>query len=139
MRSFHLFRKQPQGDGEELEPLAKLRRRCIGGAIGASSAYLAVVITTFARPSAIPQPQATSLEVGIGIIVLLFAIVAIVIWLLTESTAFVLSVSKAVSAASAANAALKSDLLGAAGPDEDPIPIQRGREIRQHRTDRHAG
>jgi uncharacterized protein (UPF0333 family) len=82
--------------------------------------------------------QTISLEVGIGIMALLFALVAIVIWLLTESTTVVLSVSKAASTALAANAALESELLDNA-ETETPIPIQRGQEIRRRHGDRYAG
>lgn len=140
MRSSRPTRKQHQGDsGDESEPLGKLQRRCMAGVGVCFSAYLASVAASVLWPSTLPMGKAISLEVGVGIIGLLFAVVAIVIWLLTESTAFVLSVSKAVSAASDANAALESELLGDAGPDGTPIPIQRGRELRQHRTDRHTG
>jgi uncharacterized protein (UPF0333 family) len=83
--------------------------------------------------------QTISLEVGIGIMALLFALVAIVIWLLTESTTVVLSVSKAASTALAANAALESELLDNTGTEETPIPIQRGQEIRRRHGDRYAG
>lgn len=140
MPSRHFSRKPLRSDaGEEGDPLGTLRRRCIIGAGSSFGIYLAVVAASVLLPDTLTLTQAIGLEVGIGIIFLLCAIVATVIWLLTESTAFVLSVSKAVSAASTANAALESKLLGNAGPDGTPIPIQRGRDIRQHRTDRHAG
>lgn len=139
MRSSRRSLNRRRDNGGEDEPLAGLRRRCMAGVGVSAAAYLAVPIFTVTHPKALALNQTICLEVAIGILGLLFAIVAIVIWLLTESTAFVLAVSKAVSAASTANAALETELLGEAGPDETPIPIQRGREIRQHRTDRHAG
>lgn len=122
----------------ETNPLGHLRRRCVVGASISFAAYLAVVASPVLWPSALGLMQTISLEVGIGILALLFALVAIVIWLLTESTTVVLSVSKAVSAALAANAALESELLDSTGTEETPIPIQRGQEIRRHRRDRHA-
>lgn len=86
MRSFHLFRKQPQGDsGKETEPLAKLRRRCIGGAIGASSAYLAVVITTFARPSAMSNSLTIGLLIGFGIPAALCGLGAVLAWAVLQA------------------------------------------------------
>ena len=120
-------------------PLEHLKQRCIVGAGICFSAYLAVIPGPVLWPSTATLVSAIGLEVGIGIMGMLFALVAIVIWLLTESTAFVLSVSKAVSVAAAANAALEAKLLGDASPEGTPIPIQRGHELRQHRTDRHAG
>jgi len=61
-----------------------------------------------------------------------------VLWVLTEHTAFLLSVFKAASTASAANAALESELRDRPVPEGIPVPIQRGHEIRRHRADRHA-
>jgi hypothetical protein len=141
MRHFRSFRKHLRGEAgdEEPEPLTKVKRRCVAGAGVCFTAYLAIIASPVLWPSTVALWQAVSLEIGIGILGLLLTLVAIVIWLLTESTAFVLSVSKAVSAAMTANAALRDRLLGESGPEGTPIPIQRGREIREHRTDRHAG
>lgn len=123
----------------ETAPLAHLRRRCVVGASISFAAYLAVVASPVMWPSSLGLMQTISLEVGIGIMALLFALVAIVIWLLTESTTVVLSVSKAASTALAANAALESELLDNTGTEETPIPIQRGQEIRRRHGDRYAG
>lgn len=122
----------------EANPLAHLRRRCVVGASISFAAYLAVMASPVLWPSALGLMQTISLEVGIGIVALLFTLVAIAIWLLTESTTVVLSVSKAASAALAANAALESELFDNAGTEESPIPIQRGQEIRRHRRDQRA-
>lgn len=139
MRSFRPSRKRAAGEHrEEPEPLGKLRRRCTGGAIGASCAYLAVIATTVVRPSALSLGQIMSLEFGLFGLALLCALVALVIWALTENTAFALSVFRAASTALAAKSALEAELLDTPHTSTSPIPIQRGQEIRRHRRDRHA-
>jgi hypothetical protein len=122
----------------EANPLAHLRTRCAVGAGSGGSAYMAVLITTVVHPSALTLKQIIGLEFGLGIMATLCAVVAIVLWLLTQNTEIVLSVFKAASAASAANAALESELATTTGARATAIPIQRGQEIRRHRRDRHA-
>lgn len=81
MRSLRLSRKQLRGEhGEEPEPLGKLRRRCIGGAIGASSAYLAVITTTVVRPSAMSDPLTIGLLIGFGTPAALCGLGAVLTW-----------------------------------------------------------
>lgn len=139
MRSFRPSRKRAAGEHrEEPEPLGKLRRRCTGGAIGASGAYIAVIATTVVRPSALSLSQIMGLEFGLFGLTLLCALVALTIWALTENTAFALSVFKAAGTAATANAVLENELLDPPHTSTSPIPIQRGQEIRHHRRDRHA-
>lgn len=92
MSSFRLSRKQLDGDsGEESEPLGKLRRRCTGGAIGASSAYLAVLITTAVRPSAMSDPATIGLLIGFGTVAALCGLGSVLTWAvlqLPQSPAF---------------------------------------------------
>lgn len=75
-----LLRKRYSETGSEPEPLAKLRRRCTGGAIGASSAYLAVLTTTVVRPSAMSDPVTIGLLVGFGTPAALCGLGAILAW-----------------------------------------------------------
>lgn len=135
--------RTPRGPREtetetEESPLGHLRRRCAGGAIAAWSAYLAVIASTAAIPEALTLKQTIALEFGVGFLGVLLTLVAIVLRILTENTSFVLSVFKAASAASTANAALEAELLDGDVPKSAAVPIQRGHEIRQHRAGRHA-
>jgi len=140
--------KSPQGRGrrrsratesESETPLSHLRRRFVRAACITGSSYLAVIAIDVVFPSALTLKETMGLEFSIGFLGALLTLVAIVLWVLTEHTAFLLSVFKAASTASAANAALESELAGAAGAHTPPIPIQRGQEIRQRHGHRHAG
>lgn len=78
MRSFRPSRKRAAGEHrEESEPLGKLQKRCTGGAIGASSAYLAVLTTTVVRPSAMSDPVTIGLLIGFGTMAGLCAVGAV--------------------------------------------------------------
>jgi len=134
------YRRQSKATETETEaPLSHLRRRYALAACVAGVGYLAITATDVVFPSALTLKETMDLKFSIGFLGVLFTLVAIVLWVLTENTAIVLSVFKAASAASAANATLESELSGASDTHASPIPIQRGQEIRQRHGHRHAG
>ena len=137
--------KSPQGRArrrsraaESESPLSHLRRRFVRAACITGGSYLAVIAIDVVFPSALTLKETMGLEFSIGFLGALLTLVAIVLWVLTEHTAFLLSVFKAASAASTANTALESELCDRPAPEGVPVPIQRGHEIRRHRADRHA-
>lgn len=144
MRSFGLSRKQPQDDsGEESEPLAKLRRRCAIGWRVTGSAYLAVIVVTVAHPSALTLKQIISLEFGLGIIGMGCVFTAIFVRLLTHNAAYALSLwamADGARSSGTARGVVPAPLIpptrSPAPPQFSPIPIERGRQVRQQRAHR---
>lgn len=117
------------------EPLARLRRRCIAGAVLAVATFVGAAVSDFFRHSPLDNMVIVAVEmaaVGTGA---LCAVIATTIWVVTQSVENALMVWRV---AAGRSAAAESEDNGAPAPGSGaPIPIDRGRAI-QRRHDRHA-
>lgn len=126
----------------EAAPLGHLQKRCAGGACIAGVGYLTVVFADVALPGTLTFNQFIGLEFGIGFLGVLLTLVAVVLWLLTQNTAYTLRLLDMIDAAHGASTAD----VGTAIPSprqniatSAPIPIERGHQVRQRRAQHRAG
>lgn len=128
MRGFRPRRRRGNSDSSN-EPLGRLRRRCVAGALLAAAVYAGAFATDAIRHN--PTDNMTIVEVemaavGVGA---LCAVIATTIWVVTQSVENALAVWKV---ASSHKATVRCEDAA------DTIPIGYGREIQQRRDDRHA-
>ena len=127
-------------DPEDPEPLTRLRRRFVIGAVASAVAFAMAFVFDLVRHSSSDDMVVSGVEraaTGIGV---LCGLAALMLWGLTLSAEHALSIWKVASRST--TQAQTDDGRPSAGATRraptQPIPISRGREIRRSHHDRHA-
>jgi hypothetical protein len=95
------------------------------------------------RPSALSLKQIVCLELGLGTMATLCALVAVVLWVLTQNAAYAMSLWDMANNAKTPGFAAGGDMPAVVAPGGLPgaegvsaIPIEHGRQVRQQRAHR---
>lgn len=135
-------RPHPARPGNPHAPLSRLRRRfALGGAV-AAAAFIGALFVAIFRDAPGDDAAMIGIEVGASAAAVLCATVATMTWIITEHVAYLASLWNMIenirSAGDHLTLVAKDRQPGGQPEAANPIPIQRGRDMKRNREDRDA-
>lgn len=118
-------------DAGRLDPLPRLRRRCIIGAYAGTGAFIAAFTVDLIRHSQSDDMPVIGVEMAAAAVFILSVFTMAAMRIAAQNTIYALSIWKTATRAAQASAAAERD--------DGAVPIDHGREIRRRRGDRQAG